>query len=374
MLLDKIIGHSKVINHLKKTVENEMVSHAQMFVGPEGAGVLETAIAYAELVLNSKKPEELNKDNSKLFTHPDLHFVYPVNTNTEVKSKPKSKDFSQDWNEFLSESEYPNIVDWYEKIGIEKKAGIISVNEAEEIVRLMSLKSYEGDYKVMIIWMPEMMNIATSNKLLKIIEEPFGKTLFIFVTENENQIISTIKSRTQKVYFNRLSDEEVKTYLINRHYIDEEKAADIATRSDGNIRNAIDLMKDGHLENQYQEIFVDWVRASFKADTGMLVKWAEEMAKMGKQFQLNFLRYSSRVFRQALLENYEAKDLSFLKVEAGGFKFESFITFVHGQNIHIILHEIDEGIFHIERNGNPKIVLLDLSLKITRGLHVKYKE
>ena len=374
MLIDKIIGHKKIVEHLKYSVDNQKVSHAQMFVGPEGSGVLETAIAYAQYVLCSNSKSENCKEKNGSFTHPDLHFVYPVNNNSEVKSKAISKNFSTEWNEFINDYEYPNILDWYEKIGIEKKAGLISVNEAEEIVRSMSLKSYEGDYKVMIIWMPELMNIPTANKLLKIIEEPVGKSLFLFVTENEEQIIGTIKSRSQAVYFNRLSDEDVKSYLVEQKGMSIEKASDISTRCEGNIRAANDLLKDGHLESQYQGIFVDWVRASFKADTGMLVGWAEEMAKMGKQFQLNFLKYSSRVFRQALLENYEAKELSFLKVDAGGFKFDNFIKFVHGQNIHIIMHELDEGIFHIERNGNAKIVLLDLSLKITRGLHVKYKQ
>jgi len=369
MLLDKIIGHKKVVEQLKKSVENQKISHAQMFVGPEGSGILESAIAYAELILEANKDENSGVDINS-FSHPDLHFVFPVYGSSQVK--PVSKDFYSEWTEFRKENEYPNLNDWQKKLGFEKKALSIYTSEAAEIVRSMSLKSYEGGFKVMIIWMAEYMSEKVANKLLKIIEEPDGKSVFILVTEDENKIISTIKSRTQKIYFNRLSDEEVKNYLVNKHNIEESRAMDIASRSEGNIREAISLLNNSDLDAEFQGIFVDWIRASFQANTGKLVKWAEEMNKMGKQFQLNFLKYSARVFRQALLENYEAKDLSFLKLEAGGFKFESFISFVHGQNIHIILKELDEGIFHLERNGNAKIVLLDLSLKIARSLHMKY--
>jgi len=375
MLFDEITGHKKVIEYLKKSVENQKVSHAQLFSGPEGSGILSVAIAYAQYLLcyNSNNKDICSK-KIKEFNHPDLHFVYPVSSNTEVKSKPISINFISQWRELLKEKKFVTIQDWYEKIGIEKKTGLISVDEASDIVKTMSLRAFEGDYKVMIIWKPELMNIATANKLLKLIEEPTGKSLFLFVTEDEEAIIKTIQSRTQIVYFNRLSNSDVANYLLDNYDVDEIKAKDIAIESNGNINHAISLVSNNQSDAEFQELFVNWVRASFKADLKMLVNWSDLMAKKGKQFQINFLKFATRVFRQALLENYEAKELSFLKFEVAGFKFENFISYVHGQNIVDMMNEMDLAIYHIERNGNARIVLLDVSVKITRGLHTKYKQ
>jgi len=302
-----------------------------------------------------------------------LHFVYPVGTTPEIKSKPISKNFITQWREFLNENKFGTIQEWYEKIGIEKKTGLIAVDEAADIVKTMSLRAFEGNYKIMIVWKPELMNIATANKLLKLIEEPTGNTLFIFVTEDEQSIIKTIQSRTQIVYFNKLSNADVANYLLDNFEISESNAKDIAIQSNGNINMAIAMANDNQSDAEFQHLFVNWVRGSFKADLKMLVNWSDDMAKKGKQFQINFLKFATRVFRQALLENYEAKELSFLKFEVQGFKFENFISYIHGQNIIDMMKEMDLAIFHIERNGNPKIVLLDLSVKITRGLHTKYK-
>ncbi len=374
MLFDKIIGHKKVIEHLKNSVANRKVSHAQLFSGPEGAGVLSVAIAYAQYVLCSENPnKEICEGKVVAFNHPDLHFVYPVGTTPEIKSKPISKNFITQWREFLNENKFGTIQEWYEKIGIEKKTGLIAVDEAADIVKTMSLRAFEGNYKIMIVWKPELMNIATANKLLKLIEEPTGNTLFIFVTEDEQSIIKTIQSRTQIVYFNKLSNADVANYLLDNFEISESNAKDIAIQSNGNINMAIAMANDNQSDAEFQHLFVNWVRGSFKADLKMLVNWSDDMAKKGKQFQINFLKFATRVFRQALLENYEAKELSFLKFEVQGFKFENFISYIHGQNIIDMMKEMDLAIFHIERNGNPKIVLLDLSVKITRGLHTKYK-
>lgn len=374
MLFDEITGHKRVIEHLKNSVTNQKVSHAQLFSGPEGAGVLSVAIAYAQYVLCSQNQNgEICEKKIKDLNHPDLHFIYPVSSTPTVKSKPTSKDFNIQWREFLNDGKFGTIQEWYEKIGIEKKAGLISVDEAADVVKIMSLRAFEGGYKVMIIWKPELMNIATANKLLKQIEEPTGKTLFILVTEDEKAIIKTIQSRTQIVYFNKLSNIDVTNYLLDNFEVTETRAKDVAVQSNGNISESINIISDNNSDSEFQELFVNWVRGSFKADLKMLVNWADGMAKKGKQFQLNFLKFATRVFRQALLENYEATELSFLKFDVQGFKFENFISYVHGQNIVDMMNEMDLAIFHIERNGNAKIVLLDVSVKITRGLHTKYK-
>ncbi|MCK5824793.1 MAG: DNA polymerase III subunit delta' [Ichthyobacteriaceae bacterium] len=373
MLFDKIIGHEKNIQQLKNTVDNNKISHAQMFCGPKGSGMLQVAIAYAQYVLCNNNKLETCYNKVIDFNHPDLHFAFPVNTNGEVKTKPVSKDFIKQWYEFLNEDKFGEINNWLDKINVTNKDGLISVNEAVEIVKAMALKAYESNHKVMIIWMPELMNNATANKLLKLIEEPVGNTLFILVTEDEEKIISTIRSRTQIMHFKRLSDKEVSDYLITELNIDEQKALNLANIAFGNINEATNLLANDTEELEYQDLFVGWIRASFKADLKMLVNWADTMAKKGRKFQLGFLNFAIRVFRQALLENYSATDLSFLKIENQGFKFDNFVRFIHGQNIVDLFSELDKAIFHIERNANAKVVLLDVSIKVTRGLYTKYK-
>lgn len=375
MLIDEIIGHRRIVEHLKNTVDNNRVSHAQLFHGPEGVGTLQVAIAYAQYVLcSNSKDKEACQSKVKGMNHPDLHYVFPVSTTTRVSSKPKSKDFISDWNEFVKEEKFPHIQDWYKKIGIEKKAAYIGVEESADMIKTMNLSAYEGSYKIMIIWLPELMNISAANKLLKLIEEPSAKSLFLLVSEKKEDIISTILSRCQIVNFNRLSDDDVKTWIQLNYDYEDDNALNIALQSEGNISRAIKIIDDNSLEEKFQEYFVNLIRGSFKADVSELLKYTGFVADQGKQFQLAFLNYSIRVFRQAMLENYQSKNLSFLKVNAEGFKFENFVKFVHGQNIFQMIEEIELAIFHLERNGNAKIVLFDLFIKLTRGLHTKYKE
>jgi DNA polymerase-3 subunit delta' len=374
MLFDNILGHERIIQHLKNSVDSNRISHAQLFSGPEGVGVLQVAYAYAQYILcqNSKDTEACEKKVSAM-SHPDLHSVFPVGTTKEFPSKPISSNFIKQINEFVKEEKFPFILDWYSKIGIENKAGLISVEESSDMIKKMNLSAYEGGYKVMIIWLPELMNAASANKLLKMIEEPNPKSVFILVTQDKESIISTLTSRCQTIEFNRLSDSDIITWIELQYGLDKIKAADVAIQSEGSVLRAIKIIEDNSLEEDFQDFFVKLIRASFKADAGAILAHTEVLASRGKQFYLAFLNYCIRVFRQALLENYHSKDLSFLRIETGGFKFENFVSFVHGQNIFQMIDELEKAIYHLERNGNAKIVLFDLFIKLTRGLHTKYK-
>jgi DNA polymerase-3 subunit delta' len=377
MYFDHIIGHTHLVQHLQRSVENGRTPHAQLFVGKEGVGTLQVALAYANFLLcKDHKDPELCLLQCQKFQHPDLHFAFPTAINDQVKSHPVSKLFLKDWREFLVEKPYGTLFDWYQKLGIENKQGQMGVDEAQEIVKAVSLKPYEGTYQVMIIWMPEKMNTTAANKLLKLIEEPPQKTVFILVAEDDEQIINTITSRCQALHFGLLSESQIAEILTSRYSIEIDKAQKVAHQADGNVSKALKLLQEHSSESLFESWFITWVRAAFRAKGNPsvindLIGWSNEIAGIGREPQKQFLQYCIQFFRQAMLYNYKAHDLVFMETRIEGFKLEKFAPFVHNGNIIEIVKELEEAQYHIERNGNAKIVLLDLSIKLTRLLHVK---
>lgn len=237
MIWEKITGHDKIKEKLKESIENERVSHAQLFSGNNGWGALSLAIAYAGEILASEKGEQIKQKVATL-QHPDIHFTFPV-TSTEKIKTPTSNQFFKEWREFILENPYGSLYDWLAYNEVEKKQGAINVHEAQEIVKFLSLNSYEGSYKFIIIWLPEMMNDATANKLLKVLEEPPKKTIFFLVTEREDLLLPTIISRCQLVKLNRLSDEDIAQFLIDKNGLSELDAKRIALASNGNLDLAL---------------------------------------------------------------------------------------------------------------------------------------
>lgn len=375
MDFSKIIGQTHLINHLKTSADNGRIPHAQLFVGPEGCGTLAIAVAYARYILCEAENSACNVKLDNL-SHPDLHFAFPVATNDKVKKHPVSNLFLDDWRSFVKQQPYGNLFDWYKLLGVEKKQGQIGVDEALDVVKKLSLKSYEGGYKIMIFWMAEKMNNAAANKLLKLIEEPPEKTVFILITENEDQIINTIRSRCQVLHFPGLAEQDIVTSLIENFDLTPEEATKIAHQSDGNYNKALDIFHKDSEDIQFEEWFITWVRAAFRAKGNKtaindLIAWSETIAKAGRETQKQFLHYCLNFFRQALLLNYTATDLVYLEPQTQNFALEKFAPFVHGNNIVAINEELNDAIYHIERNGNAKIILTDLSIKLTRLLHKK---
>ena len=382
MLFSDIIGQEHIKGHLTKTVENSRIPHAQLFIAPTGSGVLPMAIAYAQYILchnsggeNDNGDHACNLKFGKLM-HPDLHFAFPVTTNEKVKKHPTSNSFMEEWRQFVEETPYGSLFNWYQLLGIENKQGQIGVDEAEEIVKKLILKPYEGGFKVMIIWMADKMNASASNKLLKLIEEPPERTLFILIAENEELIIKTILSRCQVLHFQALTEQNIIDTLMNKHQVEENHAIKIAQQSNGNWNKALHLLHHDDNELIFERWFITWVRSAFKAkgDASVvqeLIKWSEEIAKTGRETQKRFLKYCSHFFRQALLTNYNARSLVFFESHENNFDLEKFAPFVHGANIEDINTAIEDAMYHIQRNGNAKIILLDLSMQLTRYLHQK---
>ena len=381
MRFSDILGLTHIKKHLSSSADAGRISHAQLFVGPEGSGTLAMALAYAQYIICGNKNGENSAGNESCnikfdsHAHPDMHFAFPVSNSDKVKSHAVSDNFLMEWRQFLTEQPYGNLFDWYRLIGIEKKQGQIGVNEAQDIVKKLALKSYEGGYKVMLIWMAEKMNISASNKLLKLLEEPPEKTVFILVAEDEEQILQTIKSRCQVLHFPPLSEEVISTALEEKG-LPKQEAVRLAHESNGNFNKALDLMNKDSEELIFEKWFVQWVRSAFKAKGNKsaiheLILWGDEVAKTGRETQKNFLKYCLSVMRQALLSNYGAHELVYMKIHVDGFQLEKFAPFVHENNIERIVDEIESAIYHIERNGNSKIILTDLSIRLTRLLHKK---
>lgn len=380
MQFSDILGQEYIKNHLIKNVSLGRIPHAQLFIGPEGSGTLPMAIAYAQFVLCKNQDSENSSGNEscnlkfKSLTHPDLHFVYPNVTNDDIKTKPKSADFIADWREFVLKNPYGSLFDWHKQLGVQNKQGMIRVDDADDILKTLSLKSYEGGYKIMIIWMVDKMNIDASNKLLKLLEEPPEKTLFILISEDQEDIIQTIRSRCQVLHFSALPEAVIAKNLKEKYFLDSASASKVAHQAQGNYNKALQILNNDNEDFPFENWFVDWVRTAFRAKGNAsaiqdLISWSEEIAALGREGQKQFLQYCIVMFRQALMHSYETKNLVYIEPKVPGFTFDKFAPFVTGNNIHDIFRELSDAIYHIERNGNAKIILTDLSIKLTRLIH-----
>ncbi|MDC6404202.1 MULTISPECIES: ATP-binding protein [Maribacter] len=381
MLFKDVLGLPHIKNHLTSSADAGRIPHAQLFVGPEGSGTLPMALAYAQYLICGNQNGENEGGNAacnlkfKSFAHPDVHFAYPVANTEQAKKHAVSDSFSKEWREFLAEQPYGNLFDWYRLIDIEKKQGQIGVDEAKEIVKKLSLKSYEGGFKVMIVWMAEKLNTAASNKLLKLIEEPPEKTVFLLLCQDEEQILQTIRSRCQILHFPPLAEDVIADALLKKG-ASQQEAMQIAHEANGNFNKALDLLNKDSEDLVFEKWFVQWVRSAFKAKGNKaaiheLLLWSDELAKTGRETQKKFLHYCIMVMRQAMLLNYGVHELAYMKIHADGFQLEKFAPFVHENNILEITKELEDAIFHVERNGNAKIIFTDLSIRLTRLLHKK---
>ncbi|MDB9858263.1 DNA polymerase III subunit delta' [Flavobacteriaceae bacterium] len=381
MLFSNILGQTHIKNHLLKSIENGRIPHAQLFVGKTGSGLLPMALAYAQAILSSNhavgsKGYENCMAKVANLAHPDLHFVFPVNTNEKVKKNPFSALFMEDWRAFVSENKYSSLYDWLAYLGIEKKQGNINVDEAKQMLKTLSLKAYEGGHKIMIIWMADRMNTACANKILKLVEEPPQKTVLLLLTEHEEHILGTIQSRCQKLQFPLLPENVISSQLIENKGVEDKKAKKISSLSNGDYHQALNLLNNLGDDAVFENWFVDWVRTAFKAkgnkdSINALILWSEEIAKQGRETQKKFLGYCQETFRQALLKNYKADSLLFFDTPNTKFSIEKFAPFVHQNNIFEISEALETASYHIERNGNAKIIFTDLSIKLTRLLHAK---
>jgi DNA polymerase-3 subunit delta' len=365
-----IHGLASTKQQLIHSVRSNHVAHAQLFSGIEGSAILPMALAYATY-LNCDNPGEHDACGScpsclknEKFIHPDTHFVFPVSSTKNIVSKDAvSNTFLQPWRRFLSENAYGNIADWAIVYGGENKQAAISKQESRNIIESLSLKSFEGKYKIMLIWLPELMHPAAANGILKILEEPAGGTVFLLVSNQPDRLLTTIKSRTQLIRIPAFSDQELADILQNEFVIDPAKAAQIATMADGSLREAR-LLKD-EVEEDTHGMFRSWMRLCFNNDFLSLTDFSEKFASLGKVSQKSMLIYGLNMLRESIIANFADGDLMRVLGDERTFA-TNFNTVITVDKVSEITANFSDAHYHLERNANAKILFMDLSIKIAK--------
>ena len=393
MLFKDIIGQREVKQQLVEMVQHNRLSHALLFLGKEGSGTLPLALAFAQYV--SLLPNKNQSQGESLFgepievklpsnpeeadawiqkqpsffkaeqlVHPDIHFSYPVVTK-KAGTPPISIDYASEWREFVSQFPFGNIYDWLQFIGAENKQGNITAQECNDIIRKLNLKSFESGYKILVMWMPEYLG-KEGNKLLKMIEEPPPDTLFILVAENEGEILSTILSRCQLVKIPALETSDIEQHLVFKKACTSEQAKQIANASDGNYREALSLIQ--HADEDFHGLLREWLNASLKNQTIIQVKFIEEIARMGREKQKQFLKYFTHLIEQAVrlqIADQVLKERLQNSMSHGEHDFVSRLNKIMTlEQKEAVAEELDKATYYIERNANAKILFHALTIKI----------
>ncbi len=371
MYFRDIPGHRDVKERLIHSVREGRISHAQMFSGPEGCGSLPLALAYARYISCTDRQEtdacgkcpscvKYNK-----FVHPDLHFAFPAPSATTGESPV----LTDKWREALIENPFMDQFRWYERIGMENKQGLIGTKESSEIIRKLSLKSYESEFKILVMWLPERMNAYAANKLLKLIEEPPPGTVFLLVSEKPGEVLPTIQSRTQMVRLSRISDEAIREALRAKFNVSDELLTNAVRIANGNFSKALSAIMSDE-QNRYNfEKFVGLMRMCFAKQVAGLMDWSEEIAGIGRERQKLFLANAMRLVRENLMLNMGKNEMTHMTAYENEFSVK-FSRFIHPENVFSLYEELNLAYNHISANAYARIVLLDLSLKIIRLLHM----
>lgn len=371
MRFSEVAGHADLKQQLVQSVAEQRVPHAQLFHGPQGSGALALALAYGTFLSCQDRQEDdscgrcpscLKYDR---LIHPDLHFVFPVFTTKSVKKDPVSDDFIAEWRRALLESPYITPNQWYSYIGMENKQGAIIKKESKEIMKKLQMKSYESDFKVMIIWMPEKMNKTASNKLLKLIEEPPPMTIFLLVPEDTGHMLPTILSRTQLIRVPRIAEQDLLNALKKKHTVSDEILKSAVKISDGNYVKAEENLMSSEDSAYKLELFIRIMRLAYAREFQLIFDWVEELAGLGRERQKAFLAYAIRMIRENYLLNKQQVELVRMTEDESGFS-NNFFPYIHDGNVPGLVQELNEASIHIEANAYARIVFLDFALKLVK--------
>lgn len=375
MLFAQIVGQEHIKQDLRNTVAQQRISHALLLHGPEGNGALALAIAYGQYInCENKTPTDACGVCSSCIKyeklqHPDLHFVFPVTTTTKVSKNPVSDNFLPEWRSLFVQQPYFNLDMWLEKIDAKNKQASIQKDESKEIIRKLNLKTFEARYKLMIIWLAEKMNETSANKLLKILEEPPAYTLFILVSEQPEEMLTTILSRTQIIRVPKVDKESMKKKLAQDYTIEANDLEAIVHNARGNYLRATQLLAAEENDNENFKYFTTIMRLAYAKNVPELFTLTDEFGKVGREKLKTFIEYSLSMLRENFILNQQQQSIVYLHNKEKEFS-SKFYPFINERNIASLTKEFNEAYFHIERNGNAKIILFDLSLKIMMFLRV----
>lgn len=368
MFFRDIVGQQEVKKHLIQSVKNGQIPHARLLCGPDGVGKLAMAIAYARYLNCTDRGDDDSCGvcpscrHITSLMHPDLHFVFPVYKNEKLK-KRVSDDYITEWREALSETHYLSLERWLSIIDAENAQPKIYTDESREIIRKLSFKSFESEYKVMIIWLPELMVEECANKLLKIIEEPYEKTVFLLVSNRPDRILPTIISRTQRLNLRNIPNEEVASELVKRFSADPADAANIARIANGSYRRALEVMQQTGENKLFFELFVNMMRNSYARKIKEMKQWSDEVSKLGREAEKRFLQYAQRMLRENYIYNTRVQSLTYMTSDEKNFS-SRFAPFINEKNVIGIMEELGRAERDIIQNANAKIVFFDLSIKL----------
>ena len=379
MLFKEIPGNIKVKKQLVRAIKNKRISHAQLFSGNSGSAKLALAFAYARYLNcdNKSREDSCGKCPSCIkyntLSHPDLHLIFPV-LKVGRSKVAVSDNFVSEWRNFILNNIYGSLNSWINTFGTENKTGeqgSIYKDEAISIHKKLALKNFEAPYRVVLVWMPEKMNLDASNKLLKLLEEPPTGTIFLLVSENPNRLLATITSRLQKTKVNNFSAEDIIVFFKNNN-LSIERIEELRNITDSDVGKIIQLLQEDIEGVDLFDNFSLWMRLTYKMDVVNISKWVDSISTMGRKHQKLFLSYSIKIIRECLIFNFANK--SFLKINEQETAFISkFSPFIHEDNSVIIIEELEKAIKAINRNANAKILFFELSLQIVKFLKVKRK-
>jgi DNA polymerase-3 subunit delta' len=370
MQFKNVVGQEGVKQKLLSGLKEKKIAHAYLFSGNTGFGSLALALAFVQFLFceNKGEDESCGECSScrkiKDLQHPDLHFSFPV-----VLGIAKTSDsFLKEWREQLKETPYFSLFDWTRRIDQKERPPAIGVDESKEIIKKLFLKSYEGGHKAMLIWLPEEMNILSANKLLKILEEPPHKTIFILVSEKPDKLLPTIISRTQVIRIPKMTAPDISNYLKRNYTNGKANTEEVAILSNGNLHEAVTLMEGAEHLAENKDLFIKMMRVCYKKDVLLMLDWAEEISSLGKDRQKQFLEYSLNMFRQSILKNYVGDQLVKGSNEEKEF-LKNFSRFVSGKNVNDFMLNFNEAHYAVERNANAKILFTNLCFKVMRYIH-----
>lgn len=372
MKFSEVIGQQQVAERLRQLADQQRVPHAIMICGPQGAGKMALAIAFASYLLGEREDETqiAEKERNSVamvrkLEHPDLHFSFPVFKTKSMSADHKvtSDDFMKDWLQFIKQGPYFTLNQWTGTIGVENQQTKIYVGESDLLTRKLSLTASQGGYKVAIIWLPEKMNAECANKMLKLLEEPTPRTVFILVPEEPEKIIETIRSRTQQIYIKTIQQEEIKKALIRQRGLDEQNATRIARMANGNWLKALEELDSENEKRHFLELFISLMRLTYTKQLGELKTWSENVASLGREKQKRMMEYFLHMVRENFMYNFNQPQLSYMTQDEENFA-SKFAPFINEANVIQITEQMQRTIPEITQNANPKILFYDMALQL----------
>ncbi|MDR0537769.1 MAG: DNA polymerase III subunit delta [Tannerellaceae bacterium] len=368
MYFKDVIGQNDVKQRLIGAARKEFIPHAQLFSEAGGTGAFPLALAYSRY-LNCKSPSETDACGNcpsclkyDLLAHPDLHFVFPIISRKE-KKKLVCDDYLPEWRAYLKDKPYFSMAGWLERIEAGNSQALIYSAESEEIMRKLSLRIYEANYRVLFVWLPEKMHNDCANKILKLVEEPSPHTLIFMVTEEPEAILGTILSRVQRINVRPIHSDDLTKNLIDKECLDAEAAREISHLAGGNYLKAKELINISEENNFFLEQFKEMMRNSWKRNVKDMKTFSDKLAGIGRERQKSFLAYCQRLVRENFMYCFQAQELNYMNRGEAEFSVK-FAPFINERNVFSFVDELAKAEYHISQNVNAKMVFFDLALQV----------